>query len=212
MQRLAANSPVVPPLASPPSAPRRRLLRRLLPCAALVAAPALLALKPGDRFGLKDLEDEPNMTAKRFASLFEDFAYDYHSYVQSPNAFLRKRTGDCDDYAILADHILGRRAGLKTRLIRVELVNSRVNHVVCYVTENKAYLDYNNRKYFFTLTRSGPTLREIAGKVADSFGKNWTVATEYTYSYEAGRSQPVYSVVKTDPPDQDPDRNGPPPR
>jgi hypothetical protein len=179
---------------------------------ALAAGPAALALKPGDRFGLNDLELTPNLTAKRFASLFEDFNYEYYPYVQSPHTFLRKRSGDCDDYAILADHVLGRRGGLTTRLIRVELVNSRINHVVCYVTENKAYLDYNNRQYFFTLTRSGPTLREIATKVADSFGKNWTVATEYTYNYEAGRSKAVYSVVKTDPPERDPDRNGPPPR
>lgn len=171
----------------------------------LLAAPAAQALKPEDRFGLKELESEPNMTPGHFADLFEDFAYDYYPYVQPPDIFLQNRSGDCDDYAILADYILSRR-NYRTRLIRVELVGTRISHAVCYVTEKKVYLDYNNRKYTFNLERSSPSVREIAAKVADSFEKNWTSATEYTYNYAEGRQRTVWTIVKTSPPERDPDR------
>lgn len=199
---MAVPPPFPPPLLA------RRSLRRLCLAAGLLAAGPLFAAKTGDSLSLQHLESLPNLTPKSFANLFEDFDYEYYPYVQSPHAFLRKRRGDCDDYAILADHVLGRR-GYKTRLIRVQLVDSRINHVVCYLTEQKAYLDYNNRRVFFTLARSGPTLREIAEKVADSFEKNWVSVTEYTYNYERGRQQPVHTVVKTEPPELDPDRQPP---
>ena len=206
-------APQANPLISYPAA--TRLAARRAGVVALTLAvllPSLWALKPSDRFGLKDLEAEPNMTPGHFADLFADFDYTYYPSVQSPHTFLHDRNGDCDDYAILASHILGRNQ-FKTRLVRVELVGTRINHVVCYVTEKKAYLDYNNRKYSFNLERSGSTLRDIAAKVADSFEKNWTTATEYTYTYAEGRQHAVYTVVKTDPPAQDPDRRpSPPPR
>lgn len=150
------------------------------------------------------------MTPKLFANLFENFAFEYFDYVQSPDLFLRNRSGDCDDYAILGDYIL-RRAGFNTRLIRVELVGTRFSHAVCYVTEKKAYLDYNLRAYFINLQRSGAGIREIATRVADSFGQNWTSATEYTYSYIEVRSRALRTVVKTDPPERDPDRQPAPP-
>lgn len=168
------------------------------------------ALKPTDRFRLRDLESDPALTPKQFAGLFEHFAYDYSPLVLPPDEFLRDRSGDCDDYAILADHVL-RRKGFKTRLVRVVLVGTNIGHSVCYVTENKAYLDYNNRKYFINLARSGDSLRSIATKVADSLERNWTSATEYTYTYDEGIKHFVTTVVKKDPPDRDADlpRNRP---
>lgn len=194
-----------PEVGAAPGAGSRGRRAGLLLLGLLLFLPSALALKPTDRFGLKELENEPDMTPGHFADLFEDFAYDYYPYVQSPDSFLRNRSGDCDDYAILADYILSRR-NYKTRLIRVELVGTRVNHAVCYVAEKKVYLDYNNRKYTFNLERSSPRVREIAAKVADSFEKNWTSATEYTYSYAEGRLRTVWTIVKTDAPERDPDR------
>ena len=91
-------------------------------------------------------------------------------------------------------------------IIRVAMAGSDIAHAVCYVTETKAYLDYNNRRYSVNLTRAGPTIRQIAAKVADSFEKNWTSATEYTFSYTDYRKTTRYTVVKTDPPEKDPDR------
>jgi len=154
---------------------------------------------------LSELRNDPKMTPKRFASLFEDFQYDEHPFdVQNPNQFLATRCGDCIDYAVLADYVLKPR-GYDTRLIRVEMVGKNMGHAVCYVTQNRAYLDYNNRKYFFTLAHSGPTIREIATKVAGSFDANWTFAQEFTFDYETYLKRAVFTVVKTDPPTTDPD-------
>jgi hypothetical protein len=165
------------------------------------------ALKPGAPFTLKELETEPQLSPRQFANLFSDFSFGYRPYVQPVEVFLRDRDGDCDDYAILADHVLSLK-GNRTRIIRVDMAGTDIAHAVCYVTENKAYLDYNNRKYSITLERAGPTLRQIAAKVADSFEKNWTTATEYTFSYSNYRKVTRYTVVKTDPAEKDPDRQG----
>jgi len=153
---------------------------------------------------LPELLRDPKMNPKRFASLFEDFAYEYSPVVQPAERFLQARSGDCDDYAVLADHVL-REKSFSPRLIHVRMVG-RVAHAVCYVTENRAYLDYNNRRVFFTLTRSGSSLREIATKVADSLEANWTSASEFTFAYETNRKQFTLTVVKTDDPASDPDR------
>lgn len=171
----------------------------------LLGLPAAFALKPQDRFGLAELEAEAGMTPAKFASLFEEFTFTYYPNLQSPHTFLRDRSGDCDDYAMLASHVLSRH-NYRTRLIRVELVGTNIRHVVCYVSEKKAYLDYNNRKFFLNLERSGPHLRSIASKVADSFEKNWTSVTEYTYTYDDARPRIVWTVLKTDPAERDPDR------
>jgi hypothetical protein len=154
---------------------------------------------------LHELESDPRMTPKSFANRFEDFAYEYCPYVQPPDVFLRDRAGDCDDYAILADHILGGR-GYHTRIIHISLTGSDIGHAVCYVDQDRVYLDYNNRAVFFNLTRCGASLREIATKVARSFERNWTSASEYSYSYKDDRKRLRMTVVKTDDPSRDPDR------
>lgn len=166
---------------------------------------ALFALASADlpAVTLNELLQDDKMTAKRFAGFFEDFAYEYSPVVQPAETFLHYRRGDCDDYAVLADYVLGRRS-LGPRLIHVRMVG-RVAHAVCYVTANRGYLDYNNRRVFFTLARSGPTLREIATKVADSLEANWTSVSEFTFAYETNRKQFGVTVVKTDPPASDAD-------
>lgn len=176
----------------------RRLPVKLIAITLALASGNLRALT------LPELLTDPKMNPKRFASLFEDFAYDYSAPVQPAETFLWSRRGDCDDYAVLADHVLNKK-GFSTRLIHVRMVG-RVAHAVCYVVENRAYLDYNNRRVFFTLTRSGGTIREIADKVADSLEANWTSASEFTFAYETNKKQFGATVVKTDPPSRDPDR------
>lgn len=155
-----------------------------------VATPADL-----DAVTLQELTDAPKLTAKKFASYFANFGYEFNSPIQSPDSFLAREKGDCDDYSVLADHVLSRQ-GLQTRLIHVRLTG-RVAHAVCYVTENKAYLDYNNRAVFFTLTRSGPDLRDIASKVAQSLEASWTTASEFTYSYATRRKTMIATVSQT---------------
>lgn len=176
---------------------------------ALVPAPAARAeLSPRKPFTLRDLEAAPELTPGKFADLFEDFDFQFLNYIQSPDAFLRSRSGDCDDYAALADYVLGKR-GYTTRIIQVRLVGSNIDHAVCYVNEKRVYLDYNNRKFTFNLERARPYLRDIAEKVADSLERNWTIAYEFTYSYAERRKQTRFIVVKTADPASDPDRAQP---
>lgn len=196
------------PHSIPPRRPASRLTRGLVVIAVLaVATSAWAALKSNARFTLAELEQAPELSPRQFANLFENFRFSYRPYVQPVEIFLRDQDGDCDDYAVLADHVLSRK-GSHTRIVRVLLAGSDVAHAICYVTENKAYLDYNNRKYSVNLERAGPTLRQIAAKVAGSFEKNWTSATEYTFSYASYKKVTRYTVVKTDPPERDPDRQG----
>jgi len=182
-------------------------LARFTVVISVLLSPALLGgkLSPTSRFTLQELEEAPELTPKQFANLFEHFAFEGSPIIRPPDQFLYERCGDCDDYAVLADLVLAKR-GLRTRLIQVKFAGDNVGHAVCYVTENKAYLDYNNRKYTFNLQRSGPTIRQIAKKIASSFELEWTTAAEFTYSYETMRKQLTLVVLKTDPPEKDPDR------
>lgn len=144
---------------------------------------------------LHELLDDPKLTPKKFAAYFGGFGYEFNTPIQPADTFLSRERGDCDDYSVLADFVLSKR-GYKTRLIHVRLAG-RVAHAVCYVTENKAYLDYNNRNVFFTLTRSGPELRDIASKVAQSLEASWTTASEFTYSYTTRRKTMIATVSQT---------------
>jgi len=184
-----------------PIAQRRRLL-------AFVALSALAAARI-QAFTLSDLLSDPKMSPTRFAGYFEDFEYDLHPFdVQDPDVFLETRRGDCIDYAVMADYVL-KQDGYSTRLIRVEMVGKNMGHAVCYVSQSTAYLDYNNRKYLFKLRHAGRRLREIATDVANSLDANWTFASEFTYTYKEDVKRAVLTVVKTDPPDTDPDAAGP---
>ena len=111
------EKPLITRPSAAPAGPRRM---GWLLLALTVLLPSAWALKPTDHFGLKELEAEPNLAPGNFANLFEDFAYDYYPYLQSPSTFLQNRSGDCDDYAILAAHILGQ-DGLSGTVVRSQL-------------------------------------------------------------------------------------------
>jgi len=148
-----------------------------------------------DAVTVDGLVTNPKLSAKKFANYFGGFDYEFASAIQPPETFLARERGDCDDYAVLADYVLSKH-GLNTRLIHVRLAG-RIAHAVCYVTENGAYLDYNNRKYFMTLARSGPALRDIARKVAESLSASWTSASEFTYSYATNRKVMTATISQT---------------
>jgi Transglutaminase-like superfamily len=144
---------------------------------------------------LEQLQQDPQLTPSRFARYFSDFEFRFHREVQPPEVFLESKAGDCDDYAILADRVL-RARGYHTRLVHVGMPGGPA-HVVCYVAEEKGYLDYNNRSYFFKIERSGSTLPEIAGRVAKSFKSEWNTVTEFT-SID-GHKRLVETVFKVSP-------------
>lgn len=188
--------------------PTRQIGRPLLAAAAFI-----VGVLPGSAMAisLHELEATPALTPKKFASYFETFHYELFHEVQPPDQFLRNRRGDCDDYAILANHILPEN-GYETRLIHIRLAGM-VAHAVCYVTEDSAYLDYNNRAVFFRLTKAKPSLRAIADKVADSLNANWTSASEFVYTYDNDRKTITATVVRTaDPANDPPPRKAHPPR
>jgi hypothetical protein len=154
-------------------------------------------------FTLADLLADSRLTPKRFADRFWDFDYQVFPYVQDPDVFLKSKTGNCQDYAIMADYVLKRKT-YQTRLIHVVLACGSA-HDVCYVTQVKGYLDYNNRIYSRNVQRSGRTVREIADQAAASFDQDWTTASVYTYDYSEDFKHLTLTVVKTDPPSEDAD-------
>lgn len=162
------------------------------------------AIKPTDQFDLARLEKEKSMNPGEFASLFERFFYEFSPRVMPPEDFVRQRAGDCDDYAILASHILEPK-GYKVRLMQIQLTGNNVDHAVAYVAGENVYLDYNNRGLRRKLVKSDPTVREVAKLVAASFQQTWTSGFEFTYSYDQPRKKIRWVVVKTDPPERDAD-------
>ena len=173
----------------PPPWPKRVALWLCL-LASGIAAPADL-----NALTLDELADDRRLNARKFASHFGDFAYEFNNPIQSASAFLAREKGDCDDYAVLADFVL-KKHNLDTRLIHIRLTG-RIAHAVCYVSENKAYLDYNNRAVFFTMTRAAPDIRVIATKVAQSLQSSWTTASEFSYSYSTRRKTMITTVSQT---------------
>lgn len=166
-----------------------RALMRALGILLLVCLPlTLLAVT------LDELLNTEKMTPRKFASYFKDFEYKLHSEIQPVEVFLETQSGDCDDYAILADRVL-RKHGFTTKLVAIRMPGL-VTHVVCYVVEEKVYLDFNNRVYLSRTERSDPDLRSIAQKVARSFEANWTSVSEFTY--RDGVKEMVKTVSKTD--------------
>lgn len=172
-----------------------------------IAATGAAAPLSADAVTLPELVDNPKINAKKFASYFGNFAFEFNSAIQPPDVFLARERGDCDDYAVLADFVL-KKHGFGTRLIHVRLAG-RVAHAVCYVSESGAYLDYNNRAVFFTLARSSADIREIATKVANSLQGNWTTASEFVYSYDTRRKTMISTVSKTGGGDTAPGQNSP---
>ena len=128
---------------------------------------------------LQDLRQQPNLTPAKFAAFFKDFEFTFRKEVQKPEVFLASRSGDCDDFSTLAADIL-RERGYTPRLIAVRMPG--VTHVVFYVEETKSYLDYNNRDGSNRLMVCGNSLEAVAASVAQSYEKQWTSVSEFTFN------------------------------
>jgi hypothetical protein len=105
-----------------------------------------------------------------------------------------------DGYAVVADQVL-KPQGYNTRLVAVRLAALNA-YVVCYVTEEGIYLDYNDQTFIVKTQQSGPSIREIATTVSTVLGQNWTSASEF--SVTDGLKQILATVVETDSPLSDP--------
>jgi hypothetical protein len=103
-------------------------------------------------------------------------------------------------YAVVADQVL-KPQGFNTRLIAVRLAALNA-YIVCYVTEEGIYLDYNDETFIVKTQQSGPSIRQVATTVSTVLGQNWTSASEFTVTNDL--KQILATVVQTDPPLSDP--------
>jgi hypothetical protein len=137
-----------------------------------------LSLCNASALTVDELHAVAGLTPQNFSSYFADFSFTFRADVQNPADFLAQRDGDCDDFATLAAAELSAR-GYTPRLVAVRM--KREVHVICYIAEANAYLDYNLRAKG-GLVPCGPSLDEIAASVIKSFKNSpWTSASEFTY-------------------------------
>ena len=127
---------------------------------------------------LTRLKQDQELTPQRLLSRFADFAYELGDELQDAETFLRRRRGDCDDFAHLASRLLTQR-GWHPRLVVVMMGGQ--THVVCYVREARGFLDFNRRALTDPIVPSDGSLEDIADKVAASFRSRWWTVSEFEY-------------------------------
>jgi hypothetical protein len=157
----------------------------------LTAVGSLIVCASSSALSLEELRRSPDLTPAALAAHFRSFNFVFRKEVQPPEVFLASKAGDCDDFSTLAAAIL-REKGYTPRLISVRMAG--VTHVVCYVEESAAYLDYNFRNSFSPLIRSGSSVEEIADSVARSYNLKWTSASEFTFG--DGVKRLVHTVIE----------------
>lgn len=140
---------------------------------------------------LQQLRSTPDLDPQKFAAYFADFDFTFRAKVQPPEIFLASKDGDCDDYATLAAEILAER-GFTPRLIAIRM--PRVVHVVCYIEETGAFLDFNARSAPEQTISCDNTIEAVAQAVAKSYGTRWNTASEFTF--ENGLKRLVATVQR----------------
>lgn len=153
-------------------------------------AGSILPAMSGNSVTVSQLRGIPDLTPEKFAGYFSNFEFKFHDEVQDHGKFLASKSGDCDDYATLAADVLSRH-GYTPRLIAVRMKGE--THVVCYINETKSYLDYNCRNDNQKTVPCSSSIKEIARKVAQSFGRDWIATYQFTYS--DGVKRLVQSII-----------------
>lgn len=141
---------------------------------------------------MEQLRSAPGLTPVQFARYFSNFEFKFHPEVQPHNQFLATRSGDCDDYATVAADALARH-GWTPRMIAVRMRGE--THVICYIQELRAYLDYNMRKETNPLVPCSPEITDIATSVAKSFNRQWVATYEFTYDEREDVKRLVASII-----------------
>jgi hypothetical protein len=169
--------------------PSRWVRTKLLP-ACLALSCTVMAVSAAN---LDDLLGQKDLTPEGLARVISDFSFEITPQLQEPNSFLRRKCGDCADFANLASLVLTHR-GYTTKLVVVMM--SKQTHVVCYVKEAGGFLDYNHRADANPVVVSDGSLEDIAGKVAGDFRSDWRMASFFRYR----QSSPVFldSVFATE--------------
>ncbi|MCZ7640321.1 MAG: hypothetical protein M5U12_32235 [Verrucomicrobia bacterium] len=128
------------------------------------------------------LREDRDLTPAGLLQHFAGFGFELGETLQDAETFLRRRRGDCDDFASLASQVLTER-GWHPKLVVVMM--ERQTHVVCYVQEAKGFLDYNRRAVPDPVVASDGSLEDIAAKVATAFRSEWWMASEFAYRDQA---------------------------
>lgn len=142
---------------------------------------------------IEELRNDSTLTPEKFATHFSKFEFRFAARVQSPEEFLLRGVGDCDDYATLAAELL-RSRGYTPRLVAVRM--PKMVHVICYIEESGRYLDYNRRGAEEKLARTDGTLEDMAERVSQEFRSRWTSVSEFTY--ESGKKRLIRTVLAGD--------------
>jgi hypothetical protein len=169
---------------------------RIIPSLSSILITCAFALNLSTRaVTLQELRNTPDLTPSTFASHFSNFDFCFRAEIQSPDVFLATQSGDCDDYSTLAADVL-REKGYSPRLVTIRM--PKVVHVVCYIEETGAYLDYNVRAESTRLVKCESSLDAIAASVARSYGTKWTSVSEFTFSQGTKRLVSTVLPGKTD--------------
>jgi hypothetical protein len=159
---------------------------------ALVLAVILAIPLTSRALTMKELREMPKLTPEKLEKLFADFEYKFHPEVQPHDVFLRTQSGDCDDFATVAAEIL-KGHGYTPRMIAIRMKGE--THVVCYVAEERGYLDYNTRKELRPVVPCSPDITAIAAKVAAGFRRDWVATYEFTYDAKEDVKRLVSNII-----------------
>ena len=155
---------------------------------------------------LSTLAEQKDLNPESLIRSFADFAFELNAQRQEPETFLRRKRGDCDDFASLASRLLTAR-GYKTKLVLVMMQEQ--THVVCYVQEARGFLDFNHRADARPIIEADGTLEGIAEKVAADFRSKWHLASEFRYEnglpiylenvfpFAAAKAAPTVPAIKS---------------
>ncbi|EEF62739.1 hypothetical protein [Pedosphaera parvula] len=157
----------------------RDLLHRRLASLVILAIILPFLAHPLHAVTFQELQADKNLTPESLMRRLAHFKFRLTADLQPRDQFLASETGDCDDFATLAADVL-KAKGFTTQLIAVHM--EKQFHVVCYVKEVNAYLDYNNRKKPSPLVSTDGSLDDIADKVAHSFRTPWSTVAEFIYN------------------------------
>ena len=149
---------------------------------------------------LAKLQNDPQLTPATFPAFFSSFKYLPQEGSQPPEVFITSQAGNAADYAVLAGRVL-KAKGFSTRLILIRLASQRT-HTVCYLPQDKGYLEFKAVGPPGKPIPCGATIREIANQAAGALKAYWTSASEFTMDNEVKRM--LATVVRTDPPEKDP--------
>jgi len=127
---------------------------------------------------MSELAGQKDLTPEKLIHSFAGFTFELNAQRQAAETFLRRKRGDCDDFASVVSRILTGR-GYKTKLVVVMMQEQ--THVVCYVKEASGYLDFNHRADARPIIASDGSLEDVARKVSRDFRSPWQMVSEVNY-------------------------------